>query len=395
MHFPKLTGLIRWPTSQRGRGSDQNNAAPSPSEFAVTRPQSAARQTRPSPEGFYFPERGLSLRIANPDLPGPASKPRMDIDKPLPDLPSPHQSQSLSPTTPLSMRTSTRTGSPEASLFRQDLMWSQPATPIEPGLHEQPVLRVMNPDPPSPRSASPEPESTASGSGSHAMPFTNYSRPFGPNNPFPTRSNTPAIPIHAQGTIPYRPGHDIHSPLYMGPPVSLMPRQAYTRIAPPDIPRPRPPLQIVIPVAMRTDGTPAELHFPRPHAPGPDHPRNDPAIRLMTARQQAQQHGVPVSPPSDNATPANSPTHSPNRSPARSRRNTGPLTVMPTIAERSETPVPITRLTPRPSPHRKPPPVWDGSLEAQSVPAPAPRSSRMPKGLRWLDFRTWGKSKEA
>lgn len=265
----------------------------------------------------------------------------------------------------------------------------------------------MNPDPESPRSGSPEPDPRR---GQPQGYVPNFSRPFGPNNPFhlqPYQPGLPPTPPPEPRPAPYRAGHDPRSPGFMGETSSVPLRRPYTGYRPTNKRIPPPPLALVIPssTGLRSLGglptpvsaygsimrTPERFYpretverYERPSAPTPDHPRNNPEVMLQWARQDARVHGVPVPGAAGQIpSPADMASGPSPHVRSRSRGNTHATHPgLDTIEERDETPA---------SRRRKPvPPI--GDLGADPLPAAAQRRSPLPRGMRWLDIRNWGKS---
>jgi hypothetical protein len=304
-----------------------------PASASSARPVSAGQDT---PEGWHLSPTTPVLRVANPDPGMAAERPAYNLNKPLPPTPT----------------DSPRSGSPQSEIAPLSVVYSEPSTPID---EPRPALRLMNPDPPSP------PESPLE---APARRVPNFSRPFGPDNPFPDRPFEPA-----PRPAPYRAGLDPRSPLYRGEPLTSVPLTPFTNFRPARQGRPLPPLRIVIPGDVRNAAghaslagsppwrPPAEARdpvspFPRPLNPTPHHPLNrvplppEPVVR-RTGRPDS--HLLATAPG------------------------------LPTIREVDETPA-------RAPVRRKPAPPLPPDL----VPAPA-RGRSWPRALRWLDFRAWSR----
>lgn len=369
MHFGMPDGLSRFATRVLRMGRDERAASPEASPSMGFSWQSGERPRAesgsPSPEGWRLSPTTPTLRVTNPDLPlpGDATRPVPNYGKPLPALPP----EAFEPYTPLSI---SRSGSPEGNLSVRSLMYSTHPSPIDAA--EAPrALRVMNPDP--------EPKA----------PFTNWSRPFGPGNPFPER---PVLPMQAR-PAPYRPGLDPYSPLYRGE-ITSVPLRPYRHIRPSQTARPRPPLTpLIIPNTVPRYPVPilsSDLSNNFPNRNG---------IPSGRARFSVESPLVASPDSAAYARPANpTPYHPYNLHPQprepmhfRGTRSRGNSVATPpgldTIMEVNESAVKR-----KPAPPIPPPKDYPPQANSMRFPSPvaAPRRSGLPKGLRWLDFRKWG-----
>ncbi len=351
IHFSRFTNFIRRRPEQSGSSAAPANSranVPSLNESRIGRSASASSSLS---QGWHISPTTPTLRIMNPDLPMPTPKPGPDIHKALPELPPSGEATPHSPMTPLSP---TRSGSPDEDVDLRSVVYSQPATPVDEAAPRR-ILRVTNPDP---------------------MPpgyVPNFSRPFGPDNPFPDRPfrtqmqpptspQSPRTPLtpHSPSNrpIPYRPGLDANSPLYMGAPPGSLPRRQYSHFAPVQTPRARPPLSLVIPTPIR-QGMPQRM--------------------IRPVSQHASLSGMLAG---DIGSPPAKPM---GRPPRHSRRTPVVNHPMETIVEREESP---------PRVKRKAVPRYEAEspTTAPAVPrAPASSQPGMLRVLRRLDPRTWGK----
>lgn len=364
MNFGLPKGIIRLKDRilhREGGFTVERGSTPSAqSRHSGMRPSGGSDST--SPEGWHLSPNTPTLRVMNPDLPLPfaaGALPATGIHKPLPEIPKdlPPTPRGSEPQTPASIA---RSGSPEGDFDMRSVVYSLPMSPVD--APEAPrVLRVMNPDP--------EPQ---------ARP-TNWSRPFGPDNPFPS---PPPRPLAAR-PAPYRAGLDPHNPLYRGETSSVPLRPLVLR--PAQSARPRPPLApLVIP-------SPLPLLAPsaRHSAAAPNFPHRN-GVPTGRARFSVDSPIVP-SPesPVPYARPANpTPYHPMNLlpqptepAPHAGRRSRGNSLATPpgldTIREVNENPS-----------RRKAVPTLGDIAETPLL--PEARTTRLPKGMRWLDFRKWG-----